>query len=75
MSHIGPPHGNITIVERSLQALSSLFRPGSSTEFTKTYADRIASTEDFKVIVEKYMNQDMDLGANHRMDWFFDQFG
>jgi len=43
-------------------------------EFTKTYANRIASTEDFKAVVEKYMNPDMDLFGNHKMDWFFNQF-
>jgi hypothetical protein len=43
-------------------------------EFTKTYANRIASTEDFKAVLEKHMNADMDLGGNHKMDWFFNQF-
>jgi Peptidase family M1 domain len=43
-------------------------------EFTKTYANRIAGTEDFKAVVEKYMNPDMDLFGNHKMDWFFNQF-
>src|SRR5262249_33127151 len=43
-------------------------------EFTKTYANRIASTEDFKAVVEKHMNADMDLGGNHKMDWFFNQY-
>lgn len=43
-------------------------------EFTKTYANRIASTEDFKAVVEKYMNPDMDLFGNHKLDWFFNQF-
>lgn len=43
-------------------------------EFSRTYANRIASTEDFKAILEKYMNADMDLGGNHKMDWFFNQY-
>jgi hypothetical protein len=43
-------------------------------EFTATYANRIASTEDFKTVLEKYMNADMDLGGNHKMDWFFNQY-
>jgi aminopeptidase N len=43
-------------------------------EFTKTYANRIASTEDFKAILEKYMTVDMDLGGNRKMDWFFTQY-
>jgi hypothetical protein len=43
-------------------------------DFTKTYANRIASTEDFKAILEKYMNADMDLNGNHKMDWFFNEY-
>jgi hypothetical protein len=43
-------------------------------EFTSTYANRIASTEDFKAMLEKYMNADMDLFGNHKMDWFFNDF-
>ncbi|HKD14589.1 MAG TPA: M1 family aminopeptidase [Candidatus Angelobacter sp.] len=43
-------------------------------EFTKTYANRIASTEDFKAVLEKYMTPDMDLFGNHKMDWFFNQY-
>lgn len=43
-------------------------------DFSKTYANRQASTEDFKAEVEKFMSPDMDLGANHKMDWFFNQF-
>ncbi len=43
-------------------------------EFTKTYANRSASTEDFKAIVEKYMTPEMDIDQNHKMDWFFDEF-
>lgn len=43
-------------------------------EFTSTYANRIASTEDFKAVLEKYMNADMDLYGNHKMDWFFNDF-
>jgi hypothetical protein len=43
-------------------------------DFTKTYANRIASTEDFKAILEKHMTPDMDVDHNHKMDWFFDEF-
>ena len=43
-------------------------------EFTKTYGNRMASTEDFKAVVEKYMNQDMDLMGDHKMDWFFNEY-
>ena len=37
-------------------------------DFTKTYAGKAASTEDFKAIVEKHMLPIMDLDNNHRMD-------
>ncbi len=43
-------------------------------DFTKTYANRQASTEDFKAMVEKYMTAEMDLGKNHTMDWFFNEY-
>jgi len=43
-------------------------------EFTKSYANRTASTEDFKAMLEKYMTPEMDIDQNHRMDWFFNQF-
>jgi hypothetical protein len=43
-------------------------------EFTKTYANRQASTEDFKAILEKYMTPGMDMAGNHKMDWFFNEY-
>jgi hypothetical protein len=43
-------------------------------EFTKTYANRHASTEDFKAMLEKYMTPLMDIDKNHKMDWFFDEY-
>ena len=43
-------------------------------DFTATYANRPASTEDFKAMVEKHMTRDMDLERNHTMDWFFREF-
>jgi hypothetical protein len=43
-------------------------------DYTQTYGNDAASTEDFKGIVEKHMNSHMDLDGNHRMDWFFDQY-
>jgi len=43
-------------------------------EFTKTYANRQASTEDFKAMLEKYMSPGMDIDNNHKMDWFFDEY-
>jgi aminopeptidase N len=43
-------------------------------DFTKTYANRQASTEDFKAMLEKYMTPEMDIDQNHKMDWFFDEY-
>lgn len=40
-------------------------------DFVTTYTNRNASTEDFKLIVEKHMKPGMDLDGNRRMDWFF----
>jgi aminopeptidase N len=43
-------------------------------DFVKTYANRSASTEDFKAIAEKHMPPGLDLERNHRLDWFFRQW-
>jgi aminopeptidase N len=43
-------------------------------DFTRTYANRTASTEDFKAMLEKHMTADMDVDRNHKMDWFFDEY-
>jgi hypothetical protein len=43
-------------------------------EFTQTYDNKAASTEDFKAIAEKYMIDDMNLDGNGRLDWFFNQY-
>jgi len=43
-------------------------------DFTKTYANRQASTEDFKAMVEKYMTKEMDIDKNHTIDWFFSEY-
>src|SRR5205823_5914097 len=40
-------------------------------EFVKEYMNRNASTEAFKAIAEKHMTPQMDLGGNHKLDWFF----
>ena len=42
--------------------------------FTQSYANRVATTEDFKAFVEKYMPPELDLLGNHKMDWFFDPY-
>ena len=43
-------------------------------DFFTTYRDRLASTQDFKKLVEKYMSKELDLEGNHRLDWFFDEW-
>ena len=43
-------------------------------DYCKTFDNKPASTEDFKVIVEKHMTRGMDLDGNHKMDWFFNQY-
>jgi hypothetical protein len=43
-------------------------------DFVATYSGKAATTEDFKAIVEKHMTPNMDVGGNHKMDWFFDQY-
>jgi aminopeptidase N len=43
-------------------------------DFTKTYYNQAASTEDFKAIVEKHMTPSMDLDRNGTMDWFFNSW-
>ncbi len=43
-------------------------------DFTRTYFNQPASTEDFKAIVEKHMLPHMDVDGNGKMDWFFDSW-
>jgi hypothetical protein len=43
-------------------------------DFVSTYAGRSATTEDFKAMVEKHMTREMDMEANQKMDWFFDEY-
>ena len=43
-------------------------------DFTKTYALKQTSTEDFKTIAEKHMTPEMNLGRNGKLDWFFQQW-
>ena len=43
-------------------------------DFTKTFDNKPASTEDFKAIVEKHMTPVMDVHGDRRMDWFFNQY-
>jgi len=43
-------------------------------DFTRTYANRNATTEDFKAMAEKHMTREMDLMGDHRLDWFFNEY-
>ena len=43
-------------------------------DFVDTYRLKVATTEDFKAMVEKHMTPAMDLDHNHRMDWFFNEY-
>ncbi|MGA2251325.1 M1 family aminopeptidase [Terracidiphilus sp.] len=43
-------------------------------DFVSTYRLQVATTEDFKAIVEKHMTQQMDMDGTHTMDWFFRQY-
>lgn len=43
-------------------------------DFVQTHHNKDVSTEDFKRIVEKHMQANMNLGGDGRMDWFFDQW-
>jgi len=43
-------------------------------DFVDTYRLKPATTEDFKAMVEKHMSKGMDLGSNHKMDWFFQEY-
>lgn len=43
-------------------------------EFVSAYANRTATTEDFKAMLEKHITPEMDIDGNRSMDWFFNQF-
>jgi hypothetical protein len=43
-------------------------------DFTRTFHNQAASTEDFKTIVEKHMAPQMDVDGNGKMDWFFNSW-
>lgn len=43
-------------------------------DFVDTYRLKVATTEDFKSIVEKHMSAGMDLDHTHKMDWFFNEY-
>jgi hypothetical protein len=43
-------------------------------DFVDTYRLKVATTEDFKAMVEKHMTAGMDVDHNQRMDWFFNEY-
>ena len=43
-------------------------------DFTKTYYNQAASTQDFQRIAEKHMTKTMDVDGNGKLDWFFNQW-
>ena len=43
-------------------------------DFVATYNGRVATTEDFKAMVEKHIRPEMDLQGNGKMDWFFGEW-
>ena len=43
-------------------------------DFTSTYANRSASTEDFRATVEKHMKPPMVMDNRRNMEWFFDEW-
>ncbi|HKZ01688.1 MAG TPA: M1 family aminopeptidase, partial [Pyrinomonadaceae bacterium] len=43
-------------------------------DFVQTHFNKDVSTEDFKLIVEKHMTEQMNIQNNGRMDWFFNQW-
>jgi hypothetical protein len=43
-------------------------------DFVRTYANKAASTEDFKAMVEKHMPPGIDLDGNRKLDWFFNEY-
>ena len=43
-------------------------------DFTKTYYNQAASTDDFKRVAEKYITPAMNVDGNGKLDWFFNQW-
>ncbi len=43
-------------------------------DFTKTYYNQAASTDDFKRVAEKYITPGMNVEGNGKLDWFFNQW-
>jgi hypothetical protein len=43
-------------------------------DFTKTYYNQAASTDDFKRVAEKYITPGMNVEGNGKLDWYFNQW-
>jgi aminopeptidase N len=43
-------------------------------DFVRTYSGRVATTEDFKAMLEKHLPANMDVTRNGKMDWFFNEY-
>ncbi len=43
-------------------------------DFTKTYYNQAASTDDFKRVAEKYITPGMNVDGNGKLDWYFNQW-
>jgi hypothetical protein len=43
-------------------------------DFTKSFAGKAASTEDFKAVVERHMTDAMVVDSSRNMDWFFNEY-
>ena len=43
-------------------------------DFTSTYANRTASTEDFKAMVEKHLPPGLNFTKDGKLDWFFNEW-
>src|SRR5262249_22065296 len=42
--------------------------------FVQSYSGRAATTEDFKGVVEQFIEPSFNLTANGKMDWFFNEY-
>jgi aminopeptidase N len=43
-------------------------------DFVSSYTSKLASTEDFKNVVERHMTPIMKAAGNNKMDWFFNEW-
>ena len=43
-------------------------------DFTKSFAGKAASTEDFKAVVERHITDAMIVDNSRNMDWFFNEY-